>query len=195
MRKITSTGRLMDYREFRGFGDLFVETGSGHGDGIQRALDAGFPFVSSVEAQPDNFRICQARFETNLNVSVYFGKSVNVLPVVLNPLMLKVYGGKCVIFLDAHVSGEKSAGYSEWLSGNPEATQDYIIRHELEIVLGMCKGAPIIMDDINGEADGFAQEYADIISRSGVEYEFFFFDENLSGSMLYKDKLLVAIPK
>ncbi|HEY5392149.1 MAG TPA: hypothetical protein VIJ57_08555 [Hanamia sp.] len=43
--KIESTGRLLDYREFRKYSDTFIETGNAAGDGLQRALDGGFQYI------------------------------------------------------------------------------------------------------------------------------------------------------
>lgn len=188
---IRSMSKLLNYAAFRRFGEVFVETGSGHGDGIQRALDAGFSQVISIEAQPENFKICAVRFMDQPRVKLLLGTSQEWLPIVL-----KECHATMLFYLDAHVSGEKSFGYADWLAGDVSARQDTIIRNELEILLQTDQRPLIIMDDINGHADGLADEYAAIIEQAKPGYTFYFYDENLGEGTehFYKDKLLVAIP-
>jgi len=78
-------------------GRLFVETGTDKGNCVQRALDAGFQRVVSVELNPELARNANRRFANNLNVAILEGSSPvvlrQVLPAILEP---------CTFWLDAH---------------------------------------------------------------------------------------------
>lgn len=191
--KIESTGKLLDYKEFRKYSDTFIETGCAAGDGVQRALDAGFKDVISIEAEIKYCKQSTTRFKDQRNVAILFGKSVDVLTE-----LIKGKTGCNVFYLDAHVSGDTSAGYEDWIANGEESdyAQDKTIKAELNIILSSYKRHVIIIDDVNGLADGHALEYAGLISSFNPEYKFYFYDENLSGdpAFYYHDKLLVAIP-
>ena len=192
MQPIPSTNELLHYKDFRHFSDTFIETGSGHGDGIQRALDAGFARIFSIEAYYDSFLLCARRFVSNGRVRLYRGKSVEVLPK-----LLRMDLGQCVFFLDAHPSNEKSYGYNEVALGEQEYTQDKIIRDELGLILGDERRHILMIDDLRGDSDDCAHQYVEIVQRAKPGYSFAFYDENLSGDnpeFFYKDKLLVAVP-
>ena len=47
---------------------VFVETGTHHGDGVQRAFDEGFKTVYSIEIDSSLFVECYHRFKNNKNV-------------------------------------------------------------------------------------------------------------------------------
>lgn len=191
MIQIQSTGKLLNYKDFRKYSDTFIETGCAAGDGVQRALDAGFNPVISIEASEEYFKQSQQRFLTSNKVWLYKGKSVDVLTGIAGKSQIPT-----VFYLDAHVSGESSAGYQDWLEKGSESdyAQDKCIKQELEIILSHYNKHVIIIDDVNGLTDGHSVEYAEIILRANPDYKFQFYDENLSGNFLYKDKLLVAIP-
>lgn len=182
-----STGKLLDYKDFRQYSDAFIETGTAAGDGVQRAMDAGFNPVLSCEAARCWFELSRDRFNGNRSAILFFGKSTDVLPA-----MMQYVGGVSIIFLDAHPAGPTSAGHAEWVEGNTDWNQDSIIKAELKIVLASGLKHVIIIDDVNGLADGHSEQYAQMI---GEDYDFNFYDENLSGDLLYKDKILVATPK
>lgn len=193
-KQIEFTGRLLDYKEFLKYSYTFVETGNAAGDGLQRAIDAGFKRIYGVEAQKMYYDMCFTRFLIQFpNVIIFHGKSVDQLPVLLN-----LFSREAVFFLDAHVSGDTSYGYQEWLKDgeNGPTSQDNIIKAELAIILANYNKHVIIIDDVNGLADGHAVQYMDIMLQANPDYKFRFYDENLSGdpAFYYKDKLLVAIP-
>lgn len=191
--QIKSTGQLLDYKEFLKYSDTFIETGAAAGDGIQRALDAGFKAVLSCEAADKWHQACCKRFAVFLNVNIFKGKSINCI----NRMMMAIEPpGAFVIFLDAHPTGPESAGHKEWESGDRSWDQDIIIKAELAIILTTRQQHVIIIDDVNGLADGHAMEYCELIEAAHPGgYDFAFYDENLSGTMLYIDKILVAKPK
>lgn len=193
MEIILSTNVFMDYKDFRRYSNVFIETGSGQGDGIQRALTAGFDHISSVEAYYENFMVCARRFVGNKRVRLCHGQSVHVLPTLLGS-----HAGPCVFFLDAHPSESNSFGFEQWQRGEVEYFQDTIIRGELAIILQDARRHVIIIDDMHGGSRDCAFDYAEIIQRAKGGYTFSFYDENLSGDNprhFYKDKLLVAVPE
>jgi hypothetical protein len=189
MIQIQSTGKLLNYKDFRQYSDTFVETGTAAGDGVQRALDAGFEKVISIEAARKWFEQSGQRFLNNNKVSLRFGVSSLVLKLALEKIPL-------VIFLDAHPSGPESAGHADLMEkgGESEYQQDAIIKAELDIVLSHYHKHIIIIDDVNGLTDGLAVQYCEKMLKANPEYKFYFYDEDLSGNHSYKDKILVAIP-
>jgi hypothetical protein len=194
MQPVPATKEFLSYQEFRRFSDTFIETGSGHGDGIQRALDAGFAHVASIEAYYDNFLICARRFAGDPRVHLYFGRSVDVLPG-----LLQKQAGPCVFFLDAHPSAENSYGYLEVAHGDAAYFQDTIIRQELALILRDEHRHAILIDDMHGVSAECVPAYREIIERAKSEYAFRLYDENLSPDAnpvyFYENKLLAAIPE
>ena len=196
MTVIKSTNQLLDYKDFVKYSDEFYETGAAAGDGIQRALDAGFDMVTSIEASKEYFEICRKRFSgKQLKVFLRHGKSVDILSLMLTKNNVRI---PSVFYLDAHVSGETSAGYEDWIENGEESeyAQDKTIKLELAIILAHSNKHVIIIDDVNGIADGHAHEYAAIMQAANPDYKFYFYDECLSGDAqyFYHEKLLVAIP-
>ena len=187
---IKSTGKLLDYKNYRYFSECFIETGSAAGDGIQRALVADFQDIRSCEGEKVWFNICATRFKDVPRVTLFLGETKKMLPMMLPPMQ------QSVVFLDAHPAGPLSFGHADLMAdpANSEYRQDQIIKSELQLLAACGVKHLIIIDDVNGLADGFAEQYCEAI---GEGYEFFFFDENLSGDpeFYYKEKLLVAIPK
>jgi hypothetical protein len=87
--------------------DIFLETGSLIGDGIQASIDSGFDVAISIELSLDLHRRCQKRFERDLNVFLYFGDSKKWLPSILEN---KCFNFKTITyFLDSHYSGGTTA--------------------------------------------------------------------------------------
>lgn len=195
---VTFTKKLMDYKHFRPYSDIFIETGTAAGDGVQRAIDAGFTTIASIEAAEYWFKMSAGRFAARgLHDIVYltFGKSTDLLYRVVNTHCGKEK--RAIIFLDAHPSGPLSAGHSEWLADpGGEASQHAIIQAELRVILAHRHDHVIIIDDVNGMSDGCAQQYMDTMLAVNPNYKFSFWDENLSGdpAYYYHEKILVAIP-
>lgn len=185
------TGRLFDYKEMRKYSDTFIETGNAAGDGLQRALDAGFDLVIGIEAQKMYYEMCINKFSNVTKIHVYLGQSTERLAGVLQGRY------PTVIYLDAHVSGDTSYGWEDWVRNGDEseAAQDKTIKAELKIILENYNKHIICIDDVNGLDDGHAIEYMDLILSYNQEYKFAFYDEQLDkNGPRYKDKILVAIP-
>lgn len=175
---------LLSYYEFRWYSPIFIETGSGHGDGIQRALTAGFEHIYSIEAYDENFMVCAARFANDARVSLYRGRSVDILPGIIRE--------PSVFFLDAHPSAENSYGYHEVAQGDRSYMQDTVIRSELAIILADPNRHLVLIDDLNGNSRYCAYQYAELIAQAKGDYDFRFYDEDIG--TFYKDKVFAAIP-
>ena len=80
---------------------IFIETGTGGGDGISAALKSGFTKVISIEVDNSLYELCKGKFKKNKDVTLYLGDSVDVLPTILKDIDVK-----CTFWLDGHYSGE-----------------------------------------------------------------------------------------
>lgn len=191
-KQIEFTGKLFDYKEFRKYSDTFIETGNAAGDGLQRAIDGGFPTIIGIEASKMYFDICMKRFNNNPDVLQLLGKSTEYLEIAF----IAKKSEKAVIYLDAHVSGPTSFGFDDWQKNGEEseAAQDKTIKAELNIILSNYNRHIICIDDVNGLTDGHAEEYIDLILSYNPDYKFAFYDEQLDPKgPRYKDKILTAI--
>jgi len=64
----------------------FVETGSYKGDGIQKAIDAGFDKIISIEITPKYYKLCKEKFQNNISVEVIEGDSVQLLKSIISKI-------------------------------------------------------------------------------------------------------------
>lgn len=186
--KITQTNKLLNYADFVEFSPMYVETGTCYGQSVDRALIAGFQLIKSVEMMPEFYAHCYERFKTNKAIELYLGKSTDMLPI-----MIKDLSYPAVFFLDAHPAGPGTGGHDEIISGDEEFGQHAIICKELHHILMNRGDHLIIIDDQNGEnADN--KVYMKMCLEANLNYTFEFYDENLSGDHLYKNKALVCRP-
>lgn len=187
--KTAHTNQLLNFADFRQYSDVFIETGTCYGRSVTAAIEAGYNTIKSVEAKDEYYLHCVELFKDKANsVSLFKGKSIDHLPK-----MLEGIDKPAVFWLDAHVSGEASAGYEDWKAKGEESDfhQHTALKKELAIVLNHRKDHIILIDDQNGpNADN--EVYIKMISDAG-EYIFFWYDEQ-AGETFYKDKVLVAIP-
>lgn len=185
--KIEQTNKLIgNYGEFVKYSKVFIETGSCYGRSIELALQAGYIRVFSVEAKEEYYRHCRNLFKFD-PVHLYFGKSVDKLP----EMIYEAGNEPFVFFLDAHVSGEASAGYQDWVEkqGESDYDQDKALKAEIKIILEHRQDHVFIIDDQNGSTF-----YADYIeSLAPMKYRFELWDEQM-GENFYKNKMLIAIP-
>lgn len=85
---------------------IFIETGSGAGDGIQSALDAGFQQVYSIELSPVMYNICiQKYIHEERVIFLGLGDSQNILPKIISKI-----NEPMTFWLDAHASGGDTMG-------------------------------------------------------------------------------------
>ena len=64
--------------------NVFVETGSYLGRGIQHALEAGFKKIISIEITPRYYEHCKNLYKNNSNIEIIFGDSTKELESVLD---------------------------------------------------------------------------------------------------------------
>jgi len=86
----------------------FVETSSCNGDGIQKALDAGFAEIYSIELSPMYAEHCRERFKDQPNVHIVEGDSAVVLWDVIKALDAPI-----TFWLDGHYSGSNTVKSAE----------------------------------------------------------------------------------
>lgn len=158
---------------------VFVETGTLGGDGIQKALDAGFEEAYSIDIFPGFVQYTRERFKGQSNVHVDVKDSSYQLWDVIENINEPV-----VFWLDAHngdpVEGEKNTPLMEEL--------DQIKRHPI-------KSHTILIDDLHCCATLFFDYLTldDIIAKVleiNPEYTISFVDGGDAGE--YKNNVLVA---
>lgn len=79
--------------------NIFIETGSHLGEGIQRAVEIGFRDIYSVEIKQDFHFHCMGKFSGNEGVHLSLGDSLNKLPEILSKV-----NEQSTFWLDAHMS-------------------------------------------------------------------------------------------
>jgi hypothetical protein len=80
--------------------NVFIETGTGKGIGVNHALAAGFDTVYSIELNPLLHDECKERFQGDSRVKLILGDSLDELPKLLEEI-----SEPFILFLDAHCSG------------------------------------------------------------------------------------------
>jgi len=83
------------FAEFKGDNNIFIETGSYRGDGVQLAIDAGYGVLYSIDNDIVNVLNCQ---DTISGPLFLLGESAPILAKVLQA----AYQGPATIWLDAH---------------------------------------------------------------------------------------------
>lgn len=89
--------------------NIFIETGSYVGDGIQQAIDAGYEKIISIELSDKYHSISTNRFLSNPNVSIVKGDSFRVLPSIMKDISEQV-----TFWLDGHHSCGDTALGEHW---------------------------------------------------------------------------------
>jgi len=78
-------------------GDVFVETGTLHGDGIVHALDADFKKIVSIDIDPALVNLARALFSGREAVEIVLGDSKRALAEVISKI-----NETCTFWLDSH---------------------------------------------------------------------------------------------
>lgn len=94
----------MPLRLIEKYTEVFIETGTFWGDGVQFALDSGYTKVVSIELFDKYFHIGTQRFAYNPNVKIVHGDSGLILGEVI-----KDFNEPITFWLDGHFSGEGTA--------------------------------------------------------------------------------------
>ncbi len=118
--------------------DVFVETGSYLGEGIQLALTAGFKKIHSIEIVKAKYDICKDLFKGEKKVKLYLGDSVDLLEEIISKIKEPI-----TFWLDGHFSeGDRK-------HGTPMKTLCPLM-DELEIIKKHpIKNHVIMIDDMN----------------------------------------------
>jgi hypothetical protein len=80
--------------------DVFIETGTFMGDGVQYAIESEFNSIHSIEIDNELFNNVNLKFKNNHNVVIHNGHSINVLNDLLEKINQNVF-----FWLDAHFPG------------------------------------------------------------------------------------------
>ena len=160
---------------------VFIETGSFMGDGIQQALDAGFPKVISIELSDKYYSISKDRFSNDPRVSVYKGDSYKVLPDIISQIEERI-----TFWLDGHHSCGDTALGDYWTP----------LMQELEAIKNhRMKEHTILIDDMRcwklpNETHGFYEpEIIEKLKEINPNYDLNFIDG------CSPEDILVASPK
>lgn len=95
--------------------DVFIETGSFTGDGIQAALDLGFKEIHSIELSEKYYNICKNRFKDYPNVFMHLGDSGEILESVIRNISDRLDEG-ITFWLDGHYSSMDTACAEKYCS-------------------------------------------------------------------------------
>ena len=142
---MTSSVHLFSY--FSRYSSVFVETGTYLGDGVERALRAGFKEVYSCEINQELVERARIRFNSK-KVEVIHAPSQEALPLILR----KIHSS-AVFFLDGHAMPESESSSVFGTSSLVEsAKDDPNIFSPLMVELGLISGHPlkshiILIDD------------------------------------------------
>lgn len=152
--------------------EVFIETGSYMGDGIQQALESGFNKIISIELSPKLAKHSKQRFEGNSRVIVLEGDSSKILKKVLDNVNESV-----TFWLDGHWS------YGDTARGD----EDSPLLKELEIIKTWIKETgikpTILVDDLRCWT-GVTTFTIDDIKKSLVDFDLSYEDGHVPNDVL-----------
>lgn len=132
------------FKEYKGNHNIFIETGSFHGDAIWLAKDAGFCRIFSMDIDGANVAYCQERFkllpddnnsQTDGSITIMCADSAIALGK-----MIRHINEPAMFWLDAH---------SQLFDDEPETENRFPLLKELEqIARHPIKTHTILIDDI-----------------------------------------------
>ncbi len=144
----------------------FVESGSYLGDGIQMALEVGFPQIYSVELAEHLYKGVCERFSEQFNVVVLLGNSIQIFPEIL-----KAIDSPATFWLDGHYS---------WGNTAKGDTNSPILQELEAIGRHHIKNHTILIDDIRQcgtiefdfvELEEIIQKVLEINPRYSISFE------------------------
>ena len=122
--KVLSYDQL--FKKYKGDHNLFFETGTHKGDGVQNALNMGFEEVISIEILPKFYEECVERFKDKIEenkVHLFLGDSNERMEE-----MLELIKEPSLIFLDGHFNnGDPLWKELEILKNHPIKTHTIIV--------------------------------------------------------------------
>lgn len=147
---------------------VFIETGTHLGDGVQKALDAGFEKVISIELADKYYLHCRNRFLYDPRVEIIQGDSFKVLPDILEKLDCPA-----TFWLDGHHSGYDTGLGEHWtpLMQELQAIADHHIKTHTILIDDMrCWEKP---NPVHGF---YKQDILDFIPKINAEYTISYID-------------------
>jgi hypothetical protein len=135
---------------------IFIETGTGMGDGVSAALTAGFDTVYSIELNPELHEHCKERFQGDPRVKLILGNSLDELPKLLEEIPEPFF-----VFFDAHYSGGPYIG---------ENMKTFLPKElaSIESFSGKFKDSIIVVDDMShwrGKDEGFVGLINELVAK------------------------------
>jgi hypothetical protein len=168
------------FQKYRNDRNVFVETGTYYGLGVQLAINAGYRHVSSVELSPALFKNAVDMYKNEPRVRIYHGTSESQLWD-----MIKDVNEEIVFWLDAH--------RADGIMG-PEASP---ILKELAIIKRHpIKTHVIVIDDVRDmgtEHFGMVTQQQVIESAMSInpEYSIVYEDGSINEHQIFKNDILV----
>ena len=98
-----------DLSEYAKTYNIFIETGTHKGDGVKKAMKAGFHEIYSIELDTERFTNCKKMFENDHHVTIIHGDSGTELPKLMNNI-----DEPCVLWLDAHYCADGAEISDKW---------------------------------------------------------------------------------
>lgn len=130
---------------------VFIETGTFGGDGVKKALEAGFEKIYSIEINEKYYKNAMKQFEKEIKegrVNLILGDSVVCLPKIL-----KNINCKATFWLDAHYSGGKTG----------RGSKDVPLLEELNAIAEPARNThTILMDDVRLFGTEHSQDWSDV---------------------------------
>lgn len=140
---------LQQIRETHGL-KSFVETGTGDGNGVVKALLAGYEVIHSIEIDTELASLLKLRFRKNPVVTIHEGDSRELLEGIVRQLPLE----PALFWLDAHFPGAELGiqGYG----AEPDPEKRFPLKREVETILNIRRGIAdvILIDDARIYQDG-----------------------------------------
>ena len=116
---------------------VFIETGTYDASGTLVAVEAGFPFIITMEICPRLFQFSCERLKPTKNVMMLLGDSAVLLPPVLQGVE-----HRCTFWLDAHQPQDGTPHQGDWENCPLRQELDTIASHPI-------KNHTILIDDVD----------------------------------------------
>lgn len=167
---------LSHFKRFQN--DLFVETGTFIGNGLQCAIDAGFEKCYSIEIHQHLYDKAITRFKPLVKsgkVVLYHGDSGSLLSKIVSEL-----DRPATFWIDAHISSQ----YGEKLAKNCPVLEEFDCIDRSEI-----KTHTFLIDDLNcfgrGAHDRITiDQVKQRILKINANYKFEFLDAHIPGNIM-----------
>ena len=111
------------FTQNKGNHDVFVETGTNTGGGINIALSCELKKLYSVEINPEFYNFSKERWKNRPEVSLYLGDSKSEFPNILSQI-----NEPALFWLDAHISnGDSTYIELDYLKNHPIKTHTILV--------------------------------------------------------------------